>query len=641
MNNKINMRNSPLENLSLLENLQGEKRADELDIYIPFIASILDELNSDVVDKELLQEKIRDKFNIITPMSAIDSILIRAKTRRLLTKENKKYFINKNELDTLLANLNKNKKEITKSVNIVVDSYLDFCEKEFKNRPERDSAENEIYNFIRNNISIFSDSIQSDKLSENGKEKANKYRVASFIKFINKDKKSLIDDITKLVKGILLANYLTIVDKTSTKRKFNNITIYLDTPIIIGILGWDGPTRQKSLSEFISLLNELDIRIKIFERTFSELNAIFDDWKSYLNTGRYDKFYEMTRQLLKSRGTTSEQLNTEQALLESKLNISKIYIDRDFKLKREFCCDEKKLDRYLEKTGFKKRVAREHDVCCISNVFNSRSNMEIKTLDNTFSIFITTNTKLEYITQRFFRKEIPLSSIPVVSSENWLTTILWLKHPDKFNNFPFDILLTDAYGTLNSDDLFWSKFIKRLEELKTSGGISEENFLLVRYNNLLFNMVNLRSAIKEHDLDDDDIYMVIDNIKKQHIQEKDKEVSEREIEIKRLKDSSSKTKSRIEKISEKLSKLVYWILILISVIPFLLYLYYFDSNLKSVIEHNDKLSQLNFKVVWWLGAQIVGCLGYIALAKIFANKITPKIRNKLIVFFTGEANSKS
>ncbi|HIH0800968.1 TPA: hypothetical protein ACYHSR_003330, partial [Vibrio cholerae] len=64
-------------------------------------------------------------------------------------------------------------------------------------------------------------------------------------------------------------------------------------------------------------------------------------------------------------------------------------------------------------------------------------------------------------------------------------------------------------------------------------------------------------------------------------------------------------------------------------------------NLKSVIEHNDKLSQLNFKVVWWLGAQIVGCLGYIALAKIFANKITPKIRNKLIVFFTGEANSKS
>ncbi|HDI3204542.1 TPA: hypothetical protein PMB17_003607, partial [Vibrio cholerae] len=129
--------------------------------------------------------------------------------------------------------------------------------------------------------------------------------------------------------------------------------------------------------------------------------------------------------------------------------------------------------------------------------------MEIKTLDNTFSIFITTNTKLEYITQRFFRKEIPLSSIPVVSSENWLTTILWLKHPDKFNNFPFDILLTDAYGTLNSDDLFWSKFIKRLEELKTSGGISEENFLLVRYNNLLFNMVNLRSAIKEHDLDDD------------------------------------------------------------------------------------------------------------------------------------------
>ena len=81
------MYNSPLENLSLLESLQGAKRADELDIYIPYIASVLDEMSSDVVDKNELQQRLNEKFNIITPMGAITSLLVRAKNQGLVFKD--------------------------------------------------------------------------------------------------------------------------------------------------------------------------------------------------------------------------------------------------------------------------------------------------------------------------------------------------------------------------------------------------------------------------------------------------------------------------------------------------------------------------------------------------------------------------
>lgn len=334
------MYNSPLENLSLLESLQGAKRADELDIYIPYIASVLDEMSSDVVDKNELQQRLNEKFNIVTPMGAITSLLVRAKNQGLVFKDNKQFFIVKDEINKLLSEVDKKKNEIEHSINSIVDEYLKYCKAEFSREPSRESAEDSIYKFIRTNISIFSGNISQGELSEYGKDSSNEYRVASFIKHVNQNIKSLIPDVTRIVKGTLLANYLTIVDKSSTKNKFENITVYLDTPLIIGILGWDGDIRKKTLNEFVELLVSLRINIKIFEPTFRELNAIFNDWRDNLTNRRYQDFHEMTRQLMKSRGITPAQISTEITLLEHTLEKCNIFIDKSFKLEPKHCCDE-------------------------------------------------------------------------------------------------------------------------------------------------------------------------------------------------------------------------------------------------------------------------------------------------------------
>lgn len=627
------MYNSPLENLSLLESLQGAKRADELDIYIPYIANVIDEMSSDIVDKNELQQRLNEKFNIITPMGAISSLLIRAKKQGLVFKSNKQFFIVKDKVNCLLSEVESKKSEINQSINLIVDEYLQYCKNEFNYTLSRKEAEDNVYKFIRVNISIFSDHISKAELNESGIEHNNGYRVASFIKHVNKNTKSLIPEITRIVKGTLLANYLTIVDKSSTKNKFENITIYLDTPILIGILGWDGDIRKKSLNEFIELLVSLNINIKIFEPTFRELNAIFNEWKTSLSNRRYQDFHEMTRQLMKSRGITPAQMSTEITLLERNLENNNIFIDKKFNLDVKYCCDEVKLDKFLKRAGFKKSIARAHDVQCISSVFNSRKGREIRTLNEKFSVFITTNTSIESITGRFFKKEISKESIPLVTSENWISTLLWLKEPNRFSNFPFDILLTDAYSTLSSDDIFWRNFLKRLDKLKISGGITEDDFNLVRYNNSLFGMVKHQTVVNEDDLDDDDVYHIVDKLKNQHMKDKESIIHDKDFEISSLTTDVIKTKSKIKDLSVIISNVITSINYV-----FFIFLFYLASkhtmpNLSILLEEAERITDISATTVGWFSATIVLLISFVGIAKSVNKRIKPRISNLIINYF--------
>ncbi len=627
------MYNSPLENLSLLESLQGAKRADELDIYIPYIANVIDEMSSDIVDKSELQQRLNEKFNIITPMGAISSLLIRAKKQGLVFKSNKQFFIVKDKVNSLLSEVESKKSEINQSINLIVDEYLQYCKNEFNYTLSRKEAEDNVYKFIRVNISIFSDHISKAELSESGIDHNNGYRVASFIKHVNKNTKSLIPEITRIVKGTLLANYLTIVDKSSTKNKFENITIYLDTPILIGILGWDGDIRKKSLNEFIELLVSLNINIKIFEPTFRELNAIFNEWKTSLSNRRYQDFHEMTRQLMKSRGITPAQMSTEITLLERNLENNNIFIDKKFNLDVKYCCDEVKLDKFLKRAGFKKNIARAHDVQCISSVFNSRKGSEIRTLNEKFSVFITTNTSIESITGRFFKKEISKESIPLVTSENWISTLLWLKEPNRFSNFPFDILLTDAYSTLSSDDIFWRNFLKRLDKLKISGGITEDDFNLVRYNNSLFGMVKHQTVVNEDDLDDDDVYHIVDKLKNQHMKDKESIIHDKDFEISSLTTDVIKTKSKIKDLSVIISNVITFINY-----AFFIFLFYLASkhtipNLSILLEEAEHITDISATTVGWFSATIVLLISFVGIAKSVNKRIKPRISNLIINYF--------
>ncbi len=615
------MKNSPLVNLCLLEGLQGKKQADELDLFIPFLADILEEMDNETIDKITLQNAFKDRFKIVTPLGALNTLLTRAKNLGLLVKLNKQYFVQFEEINKLTKNSKSKKEEIKLSISSIVDALIEFSANTFDQEIDIELAEKMFSDFIRKNISIFVDSVDGKLPEESGIIKNKDYLMASFIKYIHDRKRVLIPDITNVIKGTLLANYLTFADKTSQKNKFNNITIYLDTPIVLGLLGWDGPARKKSIHEFLELIIDLNANIKIFDVTLREIKGVFSFWIETLRHKKYEKLHEMTRQLFQSRNTTPEQMNSESVLLESNLKKIGIKVDNDFVLNQKYCCDETKLETFFRRAGFKRTG---HDTTCVSRVFNSREGKSINSLNQHFSIFITPNQTVESISNRFFKNNIEKNSIQVVASEKWLTTFLWLKHPEHFKSLPFDMLLSDAYSALSSDDVFWEGFLKRFKHLKSKGDISEDDFNLVRWNNSLFGMVKHASVLSGDDIADDDIYEMVEEIKEKNVSEKNKEIKSKDEELEAIQINLDHTTHKITKTIKCISHSMATVITFIYSLLWVAGTYYFGPNLE-VLNVDSSFQSHIFKYGGLLVILLLAVIGAVYIGISLYNRIYNKL----------------
>lgn len=219
----------------------------------------------------------------------------------------------------------------------------------------------------------------------------------------------------------------------------------------------------------------------------------------------------------------------------------------------------------------------------------------------------------EKSTYKYFSTEVSTKSIPIVSSEKWLATVLWLKKPNLFTEFPSSLLLSHAYSTIYSDDKFWNSFIKRLSDLNKRGKISERDFTLVRWDKSLIEKIHETSIETGDDFKDDDIFDVIENIKKEHTEEIDKQLLElkeaknEELieETKRRQSAEIKNKNyslRIKKVSKKVSHFIASFLSLITVFFIIKALYISTPNVplfeKDMIDFNTSWATLPVAILF-------------------------------------------
>jgi len=515
---------TPLINLALLETLKGENINDEIDLFIPYIALIVDEIDSESFKLLDVKHGLRERFGINPPESALKSILVRAKKKKVISQNYGVYFKNPEVIGRLVHDANHKRNEIEGSINKIIFNFQEFAFNIHNKELSLEECEVFLYTFLTEHMSTFVGLIGGKKEKLETKIKNSQFLTASYITNLYKEQQALSEDLMRVVKGMILSNYISYADKTTTKRHLDNITLYLDTPIILGIMGYSGRSKEIALNEFVSLIKSLKINIKIFDITLDEVQRLFNIWGEKLEKKNYSSFNSKTLELLRSKGIDKARLDTESVLLESKLNALEIEVVSNFKIEEKFNCDVRGLESYLIHKGFENDL--HHDITCTARVFNLRKGNKISTLNDTFSLFVTLNLNFERFTNSHLIKELPRASIPVVITERLLSTILWLKNPKLFGNLPAKNLLADAYASIYADDRFWSTFITRLELLRKQGEISEKDFMLVRWDKSLMDKVNETSLDTGTEFEDDDVFEIVESIKLEHTKDSIKTIDE-------------------------------------------------------------------------------------------------------------------
>lgn len=516
---------SPLVNLALLETLKTDKIQDEIDLFLPFVAVTICEIGKPIIETIDVQAKLSELFGFRPPISAIKVLMSRAKRRGLLVRENSAFIPIHEKVKEWSNGYEGKKEDLNVSLDRLKEALIQFTLDRFKKGLHFAEAEQLIFRFIEENVSAVISKRAYNKAELNDSIKNTGHIVASFISHIHRKEPLLLEHFGRCVKGMLLANYLFFADKINSKKSFEKMSVYLDSPLVIGLLGFNGAQNKQANQEFIDLLKSLKIQVYIFDRTLDEIERLLSAWKTDIARKTYNRFNTKTLELLRSQGYDEARLDTEIKTLPRRIESLGIVIKYGFSAKERYQCDEKELEAAIAK-NFKKNKNLEHDTICISRVHNSREGRFIKDLSEQYSVFVTGNSGLAKFANGYFTKVDYRSSIPVVVSEQWMTIMFWLKKPDIAGRLPTDQIVATAYSLLYTDDKFWDSFLTRMEAIQKRGLLSEEDFVVVRWDSDLLKLVHDVSVDVGEDFSEDDIFEIVGAIKAKNEEESRKIISD-------------------------------------------------------------------------------------------------------------------
>jgi len=516
---------SPLINLALLETLKSDKFKDEIDLFLPFVAVTIQELGKPVVEIIDIQSKLSELFGFRPPISAIKVLISRAKNKGLVIRENHAFIPCAEKIREWSNGYKEKKEDLEVSLSSLKGALVEFTFERFQKGLSLVEAEELIFKFIEENVSAAVSKRAYSKAEVDESIKNTNHIIASFIGHIHRREPLLLEHFSRCVKGMLLAKYLYFADKLTSKKTFEKISVYLDSPLVIGLLGFNGSFKKQANEELLDLLKSIKINICIFDKTLDEIERLLSAWKSDFERNIFERFNTKTLELLRSQGYDAVRLDTEIKTLKRTIESKGITVKYGFSAKERFQCDEVGLEKAIAE-NFKKNKDLEHDTICISRVHNMRESRHIQELSDQFSVFVTGNTGLAKYANGFFSRNNYRSAIPVVVSEQWLTIMFWLKNPDISGKLPTDQVIATAYSLLYTDDKFWDAFLVRLESIKKRGDISEEDFVLVRWDSDLLKSVQDVSVDVGEDFSEEDVFDIVEGIKRKYTHESEKTISD-------------------------------------------------------------------------------------------------------------------
>ncbi len=518
---------STIVNLALLETLKANEFKDEIDLYIPFLAVTITNIKDIPFDISVVRRQLKNKFGFSPPEAVVKVLLSRAKKNKLVRVEKYQYLPITDNLKPYKDSYDKKKIELEESLADLTSDFSTYVKNKFDLVIESDRSEIMLLNFIKSNIVGLLSTIK-DKAGEEIKNP--KHLVASYIANISRVNKPLFSMLEIVVKGMVLANYLLFADRNegdSKKKDFSNITVYLDTPLLISLLELSGKTSKNATEELISLLRELKISLKVFDKTLAELEGLFYAWKRDLESGNEAAFNPKTLELLKIKGFDGPRLESEITLIEDNLSKFGIEIQRGFKFSEKHLCDEEALNTMLMDKlgrGSKDKMRIEHDSTCISRIHNLRLGRVIPQLNKELTVFCTPNNGLIKTVNNFFSNETS-KGIPLLVSDSWLTTIFWLKSGDAFNHLPMHSLLANAFATLNTSSKIWDGFKSKLNGMIEREEITHEQYDRIRFDTKLLHEVYDASVKVGDEFENEHVFDIIDKITNMHEEKKNNELN--------------------------------------------------------------------------------------------------------------------
>lgn len=494
------MKKNAIISLAMLYALWQTKRSDLLDLIRPFVLYAVGVTTKvgDIIDVEGICRYMESEFGYQSFQCAVvERILLRETSdaikqeSRIIKKENRKFILIAS-LSTQVENFNSKRlvcKEHSDAVTTALAGYLNHnraCR-----RDNYTSSEAEVFLlsfFERQGGSIV---LSADDLRQiSFKNSELDFFIGKFILEENEKRSSLMDYIVELVKGyfVTTALYLQAENLDVTHASFSNVIFYLDTRLLLALLGFKSSQENESVQEMVKSLQRNGAKLACFSYNIEEVENILETYKqSTVSPRRYPA--TITLEFFDERGASYTHVDAAQKAFIQKLRNFQVneisfeaaLINAGVKDQATGLLNDDELRNILLEMKPSYNVSTlPDDLAAINTVSRIRRGKRLPNIEKCKAVFVTSNPLLVSGTKQLLINHSEDVGFPLAITGNDLCVMAWLKDFERSNNLPKMRLLENVLAALTPSKELMDAYFDNVDYLEKQGDLSGDEAALLR-----------------------------------------------------------------------------------------------------------------------------------------------------------------
>ncbi len=468
-----------LTSLAILKVDIDERHRDYIGYLATFVLSVLETRRPEIVTDVVIAGLLAEEFGLRIPVKAVQHVLRRLARDGHLRKEHEAFF----PAATLpRVDIGPKRQEAAERIQRVYDALCRFASAiqptavNWTNADAATAILGFLGRFAVDCLKTYVFKTTLPQVPNTGPREL--YIVSCFVQHVYEKDPTLFEDFIVLIKGQMYANALTCPDLQSLEQKFDRVSFYLDTPVVLNLLGLQGRDAQQAAEELITLVRDLRGSLSVFEHTYEEIKGAIKYAAQRINDPQVTT--RILREVRNSGVTLSDLLLCLDQLRE-KLSVHYINLRKTPPYQATFQIDESAFQDVLEdEILYHGDQALLNDVNSVRSIYVLRRVAEPARLEDAGAIFVTTNSAFARAAYEFGKTHNSSKEVSSVITDYSLANVAWLKAPMKRPSLPEKETLALCYAALEPGKGLFRKYVEVMSQLTASGLISEEDHAILR-----------------------------------------------------------------------------------------------------------------------------------------------------------------
>lgn len=454
-----------------------------LEAYYPFMANIILENNMEEINEDLIKKVFEERYKINISVLFIRQVLGVGIENKSIVKKYGKYIADNAELKKYKIG----KSDFNKSWNTLKSLFQKYYYSITQGSISDEIFDRLVFSLIDTHSIKF---IIDSEWAGDDKVDDYEYYWYSFIKELPQINQKVFDFLAYLSASSTYREALFVSQPQEVK--YENLNIYLDSPMIFALLGMDSVERCEAYQELLNEIKKKGCNIQILDNNFEEVQGIIERASNWASSSAYDisKANKVAKYFHDSGKSRADMIEYSEGL-EDLLNELGIVVKETSydTLSNSFQEDEEKLFEMVSKKFSEHNMSfsqeKEETIRCdvksIIMIYRERKGKTFTRINTCTDLMLTINAALANVCKNYEQtRGSTTGHIPACVSADLFGSILWLNSPLESVEYQKKKILADCYSALRPNKALLRKYVESVETAWKTGEIDEKKYLFMR-----------------------------------------------------------------------------------------------------------------------------------------------------------------